>query len=88
MLQYKVEISTCDKTVTADDSVVAGQGTAAKNALEHGMDIWVWNADRTSGEFVQFKCACYAEITVTEVPDEPVEDANCNYVCDCGGDNP
>lgn len=79
MTQYKVEINTCDTTVTADDSVVANQGTIAYQQLMRGDDIVIWNEDHTAAEYVQHKCACYARVTVTEVPDEPVEDANCNY---------
>lgn len=81
MVQYKVEIhTTCDHTAVADDSVVAGQGLKAYNALLSHEDVEIANADATEIEWIYEHSVCWWKLTKTTVEDTPVEDANCNVI--------
>lgn len=72
--QVKVEITTAANfTVTADDAVVAGQGTAAYSALEAGRDQHIVNGANIT--FIPYHAVDHAIITLTQAtvadPDDP-----------------
>lgn len=72
--QVKVVVTTgAGFSVTADDAVLAGQGTAAYGALEGGRDIVV--ADATEKTYVPYNAVDHAVVTFTlsqvTDPDDP-----------------
>lgn len=74
--QVKVVISTgAGFSVTADDAVLAGQGTAAYGALENGRDVVVANA--TEKTYVPYHAIDHAVVTLTLSTVDDPEDPTC-----------
>lgn len=72
--QVKVDVTTAAGfTATADDAVLAGQGTAAYGALEAGRDVIV--ATATEKTYVPYAAIDHAVVTFTlsqvTDPDDP-----------------
>lgn len=72
----KVDVTTIGGfTKTADDSVLAGQGTAAYGALENGRDIIV--ADATEKTIIPFSAVDHAVVTLTLTQAQDPVDPTC-----------
>ena len=78
-MQQKVDIITlCGETVTADDAVVAGQGTAARGAVVNHRDVIITEEGKIT--FVPFHAICKVEVTITSEEVEKPEDTVCTPV--------
>lgn len=75
MKQSVVIYTKCSTSVTADDAVVKGQGTAAAGALENHRDIYI--DDGTKVTYIPFESVCYAEITKTMSQEADPQDDIC-----------
>lgn len=90
--QVKVVVTTAASfSVTADDSVLAGQGTAAYGAIENHRDVIVSNG--TEKTFIPYHAIDHAVVTFTlsqvEDPEDPTcvtDDATNNTGGNPGGD--
>lgn len=82
--QVKVVIETGTSfSVTADDAVLAGQGTAAYGALENGRDIVV--ATATEKTYVPYHAVDHAVVTFTTSTVDDPEDPTCVTNDNTGG---
>ena len=73
--QIKVVITTqAAFTATADDSVVAGQGSAAYTAIQAHRDVYIDGETRT---YIPFDAIDHAVVTITQATVDDPEDPTC-----------
>lgn len=73
--QIKVVITTkAAFAATADDSVVAGQGSAAYTALQAHRDVYIVGATRT---FIPYDAIDHAVVTITQATVDDPADETC-----------
>ena len=72
----KVDVTTIGGfTKTADDAVLAGQGTAAYGAIENGRNVIV--ADATEKTIIPFRAIDHAVVTLTLTQEQDPVDPTC-----------
>lgn len=78
MIKQQIRVKVTTKfgfSITADDAVVSGQGTAAYSALTACRDLYI--ADGTDRTIVPYHAIDYAEITPTQVTVTDPDDSAC-----------